>query len=57
MSKIEQDLKALFENNFDCYAIFESGNMVGREMAMTKGKFMGVVGGLLTEYECNFYDK
>jgi len=47
MAKIEQDLKQLFENNFDGYTIF------GEERAMTKQKFVEVVGNLLTELETN----
>jgi hypothetical protein len=46
MAKIEQDLKQLFENNFDCC-------MVREEEAMTKQKFIEVVGNLLSELEVN----
>jgi hypothetical protein len=47
MAKIEQDLKQLFENNFDDYTI------LGEEKAITKQKFVEVVGNLLTEREAN----
>jgi polyphosphate kinase len=58
MAKIEQDLKQLFENNFDCYAEYDKNGAELSEcfdisMAMTKQKFVEVVNNLLSELEVN----
>jgi hypothetical protein len=46
MKKLEQ----LFDNNSDCYTVFETSNSVSEEMAMTKSKFVEIVTQLLISF-------
>ena len=46
VKKIEQ----LFDNNSDCYTVFETSNSVSEEMAMTRGKFTKLVNSLLIDF-------
>ena len=49
MAKIEQNLEQIFENNFDCYAEFLDKTV----RAMSKEKFIEIIGNLLTERIAN----
>jgi hypothetical protein len=57
MSKIKQGLGKLFSDNSDCTAVFYNGKKLTKKAAMTKKKFIEVVGNLLTEQEANKANK